>query len=62
MKLGLTLNHLLKLCVNVCARLQVFLGGKTEVSLVQGEIAKVDGVSACLLHASEVGLLWGSFI
>ena len=53
-------SHLLKLGVNVCAGLQVFLGGKTEVPLVQGETeAEVDGVPARLLHPSEVCLLWG---
>ena len=56
-------SHLLKLGVHVCAGLQVLLGGKTEVPLVQGETeAKVDGVSARLLHASEVCLLWGRVI
>ena len=65
MKRGLTENHLLEFCVNVCARLQVFLRGKAEVPFVQGEladakVAKVNRVSAAqLFDASQLRLRGG---
>ena len=65
MKRGLTETHLLEFCVNVCARLQVFLRGKAEVPFVQGEladakVAKVHRVSAAqLFDASQLRLRGG---
>ena len=65
MKRGLTETHLLEFCVNVCARLQVFLRGNAEVPFVQGEladakVAKVHRVSAAqLFDASQLRLRGG---
>ena len=67
MKRGLTETHLLEFCVNVCARLQVFLRGKAEVPFVQGEladakVAKVHRVSAAqFFDASQLRLRWGGW-
>ena len=55
----------MEFCVNVCARLQVFLRGKAEVPFVQGEladakVAKVHRVSAAqLFDASQLRLSGG---
>ena len=55
----------MEFCVNVCARLQVFLRGKAEVPFVQGEladakVAKVHRVSAAqLFDASQLRLRRG---